>query len=125
VPVRDNVTAAVLPFPYEEGVAVELTRRAAPSRPRIGIVDAGGDAEAMRDQLVSLGYEPLGAIVPGVKRQPRTTVYWHARRATFAEASAVARAARASELIRIASAERTPRPVLDAAAPVVVVVGGG
>jgi DNA-directed RNA polymerase specialized sigma24 family protein len=124
VPVRDNVIAAVLPFPYEDGVAVRLIRRAAPAPPRVGIVDAGGDAEAMRDRLIAAGYEPLGAIVPGVKRQSRTVAYWRPRLATLAEAAAVARAAGAAELIRIANAERTPRPVLDAAAPLVVVVGG-
>jgi len=42
---------------------------------------------------------------------------------TLAEAAAVALSAGASELIRIAPAERTPRPVLAAAASIVVVVG--
>jgi hypothetical protein len=124
VPVRDNVIAGVLPFPYEDGVRVDLTRRPAPSLPRVGIVDAGGDTGAIIARLDAAGYEPLRAIVPGVKRQPRTEVFWRPRRATLPEAAAVARAAGAVELTRIASIERTPRPVLETPAPIVVVVGG-
>jgi hypothetical protein len=121
---RDNVLAGVLPFPYDDASDVELVRRPMPSPSRVGIVDAGGDAAAMRDRLEAAGYEPLPAVIPGVKRQPRTQVYWRARRATLAEAAAVARAARADVLTRIASGERTPLPVLDTSAPLVVVVGG-
>jgi hypothetical protein len=124
IPARDNVIAGVLPFPYDDSARVELLRRPIPPPPRVGVVGAGGDARAMLERLVDAGYEPLRAIGLGVKRQPRTVVYWRPRRATRAEAAAVSRAAGAAELIRIESAERTPRPVLEAAAPVVVVVGG-
>ena len=124
IPTRDNVIAGVLPFPYDDSADVEQLRRPIASPPRVGVVGAGGDARAMLERLVDAGYEPLRAIGLGVKRQPRTVVYWRPRRATLAEAAAVARAAGAAELIRIASAERTPRPVLEAGAPVVVVVGG-
>jgi hypothetical protein len=78
----------------------------------------------MRDRLVAAGYEPLGVIVPGVKRQPRTAVDWRPRGATLVEAAAVAQAAGAYELKRI-SRRRTPRPVLAAGAPIVVVAGRG
>ena len=73
---RDNVLAGVLPFPYADSADVELIRRPRRSPARVGIVDAGGDAEAMGDRLLAAGYEPLRAIVPGVKQQPRTVVYW-------------------------------------------------
>jgi hypothetical protein len=120
---RDNVLAAVLPFPYDAGAEVELLRSPLRVTPRVGIVDAGGDAAALRDRIAAAGFEPKGAIVPGVKRQPRTTVHWRPRQATLAEAAAVARAAGASELTRIGN--RTPLPVIEAAAPIVVVSGTG
>ena len=76
---RDNVLAAVLPFPYDDGAEVELLRGPLRVPPRVGIVDAGGDAAALRDRIAAAGFEPKGAIVPGVKRQPRTAVYWRPR----------------------------------------------
>jgi hypothetical protein len=121
---RDNVLAGVLPFPYEESAEVELVRRPMPAPPRVGIVDAGGDVLALRDRLLAAGYEPLSAIVPGVKRQPRNAVYWQRSGATRAEAAAIARVAGAPDLIRVVR-ERTPRPVIAAGAPVVVVAGTG
>jgi hypothetical protein len=123
VPARDNVIAGLFSFPYEDPLFLDLTRRPAPSLPRVGIVDAGGGPGAIVRRLERAGYDPLRAIIPADDPQRRTVVHWHPRRATFAEAAAVARAIDAAELIRIRGEARTPRAVLHAAGPVVVVVG--
>ena len=116
-----------LPFAYDDGahVRVELIRRPGPPQPVVGVVDAGGPARAVAAALRERGYETLDTITPGVTPQPRTTVYWRPRLTREAEATAVAEAVGADELVRIDDAARTPRPVQDTDAPVVVVVGGG
>ena len=103
---------------------MELLRGPAPPPlPVVGVVDAGGPARAVRRALGDQGYETLAAITPGVTPQPRTTVYWRPQLTTLAAATAVAEAVGAADLTRIGTPERTPRPVQDTDAPVVVVVG--
>jgi hypothetical protein len=122
----DNVLAGVLPFPSRDTASnrVELIRRPVRSLPRVGLVDAGGDVEAAIERLQAAGYELLRTIVPGVHDQPSTVVHWRPRQATREEARGVAYAVGAGAPVQIEGSERTPRPVLESAAPVVVVVGG-
>jgi hypothetical protein len=123
VDARENVIGGVLPLPYEDGVSVDLIRRPAPSSFTVGLVDAGGNVERAARRIRRTGYETLGAIVPGVKSQRRTVVYCRPREASMEKAAGVAKAVRADEIVRTQSAARIPRPVLDSAARVVVVVG--
>ena len=91
-----------LPFAYATGrsTRVELIRRPGPPQPVVGVVDAGGPARAVAAALRERGYETLDTITPGVTPQPRTTVYWRPRLTREAEATAVAEAVGADELVR-------------------------
>lgn len=123
----DNVIGGALPFPYRDGAQhrVELIRRRGPPQPVVGVVDAGGPARDVAAGLRERGYETLDAITQGVKPQQPVTVYWRPRLTGEADATAVAEAVGADQLVRTHDGERTPRPVQDTEAPIVVVVGSG
>ena len=125
VAARDNVIGGVLPFPYQDGMRVELIRRPQPRPALVGVVDATGVPGVAANVLARLrqhGHRTLDAITPGVNTQPSTQVYWRPRRATRPEADDVAAVLRALEVRRIEEG-RTPRPVLETGAAIVVVVG--
>jgi LytR cell envelope-related transcriptional attenuator len=127
VAARDNVIGGVLPFPYEDGVQVDLIRRPQPAPPLVGVVDATGISGVAANVLAQIrrsGYSTVDAITPGIKVQARTDVYWRPERATRHEAEDVAHLLRASKVQRIGKRRLVPRPVLDTdAAAIVVVVG--
>jgi hypothetical protein len=125
VPAHGNVFGGVLPFPYRERARaqVEFVRGAAEVKPPVGIVDGGGRVSDAIGALHARGYDTLDEITPGVKTQPRTSVYWWPGRETFEEAVAVARVVAAGDVIPIRDTARIPRPVLEPHAPIVVVVG--
>jgi hypothetical protein len=122
-----NVIGGVLPFPYRDGERprVELmTRGQGSPDPRVAVVDAGGDAGAILDRLVRAGLETTGEVTAGVKPQERTVVYWWPERATREATARVAALVGADERQEVLR-ERAARPVLEAGAPIVVVVGTG
>jgi DNA-directed RNA polymerase specialized sigma24 family protein len=126
VDARDNVIGGVLPFPYEDGVQVDLIRRPQPAPPLVGVVDATGIPGVAANVLAQIrrsGYSTLHAITPGIEAQLRTDVYWRPKRATRHEAELVAQLLRVPRVQRIGERRRVPRPVLEAEAAIVVVVG--
>lgn len=125
VDAHDNVFGGVLPIPYRErgGTRVDLVRGPAEVKPRVGIVDGGGRVSDVVGALHAHGYDTLDEITPGVKTQPRTSVYWWPGRGTSEEALEVARVVVAGDVIPIRDTARIPLPVLEPHAPIVVVVG--
>jgi hypothetical protein len=120
-----NVFGGVLPFrvPDDAAPEVEVTFARIEGAPRVGVVDGGGDAQAVADRLARTGFATTGEITPGVTPQPRTTVYWRADRVSREDAARVAAVAGAADQVQVTDPAKTPRPVRDAGAPVVVVVG--
>jgi hypothetical protein len=125
---RDNVAGGVL-FPYRDGAKyrVEPIRTPAPDPAIVGVVDATGGDRAAAEQVLrtirGAGFQYIDGILPGVKAQPRTDVYWLPdRSATLQQAESVAELVVADDVIK-AEYGRTPRPVLSTEAGIVVVVG--
>ena len=124
VDARDGFVAGVLPFPYRDGAGLDVEYL---PRPRVAAVDAtGGDraaAEALLDQVRADGYPAAGEIVPGIKAQPASELYWHPRRASRYEAELLAERLGIDTLTQVGDPARTPRPVQEADGDLIVVVG--
>lgn len=125
VAARDNVVGGVLPFPYRDKSRVAYVRGSAATKPRVGVVDAGGDAGAVVRRLQAAGYHTVDGPAAGGHAPPTPSiVYWWPGTATLEEALAVARTLPETRLVEaIRDTAETPRPVLDTDAPVVVVAG--
>jgi hypothetical protein len=116
----------VLPFPYRDSgrPEVALTRRVPGDgrKPRVGVVDAGGDARGVLDRLAGAGYETAG-ITAGIHAQEPTVVWWRPAEVTREAVARVAGLVGADDRREVGGVEPALRPVLEADAPVVVVVG--
>ena len=125
VDAHGNVFGGVLPFPYRprDVPRVKLIRGVGTVKPRVGIVDAGGPVGDVVGRLQARGYQTLGEITPGGTIEPRSIVYWWPSRAGQQDAFEVAEAAGVEEVAAVDDTDGIPRPVLDTAAPFVVVVG--
>jgi Sigma-70 region 2 len=126
VDAHDNVFGGVLPFRYRprDVPRVKPVRGRVDVGPLIGIVDAGGPVDDIVGRLQGRGYDTLYEITPGGTLQPRSIVYWWPGRESLEQAYEVADAAGVRAVEPIRDTDRIPRPVLDANAPIIVVVGG-
>jgi hypothetical protein len=122
-----NLFGGVLPFPVADSAApeVEVDYAEIEGAPRVGVVGGGGEAIDIADRLMRAGFATTGSVTPGVTPQPRTTLYWWPGRVSREDAARVAAVIGADERVRVSDPARAPRPVQDADAPVVVVVGTG
>jgi hypothetical protein len=55
VDARDNVIGGVLPFPYDDGVQVDPTRRPQPAPPLVGVIDATSISGVTANVLAQCG----------------------------------------------------------------------
>ena len=126
VEARLNVFGGVLPFPVRDGDGArpEVVYAPVSGTSHVGVVAAGGDADVVAYRLAEAGYETAG-VTPGVTQQKPTTVYWRPGRVSREDVARIAALVGADRREEIADRERTPRPVQDADASVVVVVGSG
>jgi hypothetical protein len=122
-----NVFGGVLPFPVRDGdgPVVDVTYARITGAPRVGVVDGGGDAVDAAERLMRAGFAAAGPVTPGDGAQRDTSVYWRTGRVSREDAARVAAVVGASQRVQIDDADDAPRPVREAGAPVVVVVGSG
>ncbi len=126
VEARLNVFGGVLPFPVraDSGPEPEAVLERITGTPSVGVVDGGGDADTVAYRLGEAGYATTG-VTPGVTPQDPTTVYWRPGKVSREDVARVAALSGATQREEMGDRARVPRPVQDAGAPVVVVVGSG
>lgn len=119
-----NVIGGVLPFPYRDHPRskVDLILDPLAPQPRVAVLDAGGDARAIRRRLEDAGYETSAA---DMTPQERIVVYWRPGEVTREDTARVAGAVDADDRVAVDGVQPIPPEVLDIDAPVAVVVGYG